>query len=72
MTDEDLPFVEALYASTRAAEMALTGWPPEQQRAFLAQQHRAQHHHYRAYHAGAEWLIIERDGAPIGRLYLAR
>ena len=25
--DSDLPFLGALYASTRADEMALTGWP---------------------------------------------
>lgn len=70
MTDLDLPFVEALYASTRAAEVAMTGWPPEIQKAFLAQQHRAQHHHYRHFYAAAEWLIVERDGAPMGRLYI--
>jgi ribosomal protein S18 acetylase RimI-like enzyme len=72
MVEEDLPFIEALYASTRAEEVALTGWPQEQQRAFLAQQHRAQHHHYRAHYAAAEWLVVERDGEPIGRLYLGQ
>ena len=70
MTDSDLPFVEALYASTRAEELAATGWPAEMQQAFLAQQHRAQHHHYRTFYPAAEWLIIERDRRPIGRLYL--
>jgi GNAT superfamily N-acetyltransferase len=70
MADADLPFVEALYASTRAEELALTGWPPEQQRAFLVQQHRMQHRQYRACHPDAEWLIVERRGEPIGRLYL--
>jgi GNAT superfamily N-acetyltransferase len=72
MADEDLPFIEALYASTRAEEIGLTGWPPEQQRAFLAQQHRAQHHQYRTHNPDAEWLIVERGGEPIGRLYLGR
>lgn len=71
MVDQDLPFIEALYASTRT-EVALTGWPPEQQRAFLAQQHRAQHHQYRIHNPDAEWLIVERGGEPIGRLYLGR
>jgi GNAT superfamily N-acetyltransferase len=70
MTDADLPFVAALYASTRAEEVAATGWPPETQRAFLDQQHQAQHFHYRNVYPGAEWLIIERASAPIGRLYL--
>jgi ribosomal protein S18 acetylase RimI-like enzyme len=72
MTDGDLPFVAALYATTRAAEMAATGWPPEMQAAFLDQQHRAQHASYRSAHPEGEWLLIERAGEPIGRLYLAR
>ena len=70
MTDDDLPFVAALYASTRAEEVAHTGWPDERQRAFLAQQHEAQHRHYRAAHPNAEWLIVEQAGEAIGRLYL--
>ena len=70
MTDEDLPFVADLYASTRAAEVAATGWAPEMQSAFLRQQHDAQHRHYRTYYPTAEWLIVERAGRPIGRLYL--
>jgi GNAT superfamily N-acetyltransferase len=71
MTDEDLPFVAALYASTRAEEVASTGWPPEMQAAFLDQQHRAQHGYYRTAYPNGEWLLIERGGAPIGRRYLA-
>jgi RimJ/RimL family protein N-acetyltransferase len=70
MVDADLPFAAALYASTRAEELAQTGWPIEQQQAFLAQQHEAQHHHYRSHYDGAEWLIVERGGEAIGRLYL--
>ncbi len=71
MTDEDLPFVAALYATTRAEELAATGWPAPVQAAFLDQQHRAQHHSYRATWPHGEWLLIEQAGAPIGRLYLA-
>ena len=71
MTDADLPFVAALYASTRAEEVAATGWPPEMQAAFLDQQHRAQHSHYRQAYRDGEWLIIERGAEAIGRLYLA-
>jgi ribosomal protein S18 acetylase RimI-like enzyme len=71
MTDDDLDFAAALYASTRAEELALSGWPEAERRAFLDQQHQAQHHHYRTYYPGAEWLILEREGEAIGRLYLA-
>jgi ribosomal protein S18 acetylase RimI-like enzyme len=70
MTDNDLPFAAAVYASTRAEELAQTGWPAELKQAFLAQQHEAQHQHYRAHYPGAEWLIVEEEGAAIGRLYL--
>jgi GNAT superfamily N-acetyltransferase len=66
----DLPFLSQLYARSRREEVAATGWPPEAQAAFLAQQFDAQHRHYQAYYQGAEWLIVERGGEPIGRLYL--
>lgn len=69
-TDEDLPFLELLYASTRADEVAATGWPADMQRAFLAQQFAAQHRHYRAHYPTAEWLVIEAEGEVMGRLYV--
>jgi len=46
------------------------GWPEPMQRAFVEQQHIAQHRHFRAVYPAAEWLIVERDGQPIGRLYI--
>ena len=70
MAEEDLPFVADLYASTRREEVAQAGWPPEMQEAFLAQQHEAQHSHYSLHFADAEWLIVERSGEAIGRIYL--
>ena len=69
MTDDDVPFAAAVYMSTRREEVAVTGWPQEQQDAFLMQQHEAQHRHYKAHYPGAEWLIIERGGRPVGRIY---
>lgn len=69
VTDDDLPFLEALYASTRADEVAAAGWPTEMQQAFLRQQHAAQHAHFKANYAHADWRIIEQAGAAIGRLY---
>jgi ribosomal protein S18 acetylase RimI-like enzyme len=68
--DEDLPFLALVYASTRLEEVAQSGWPLETQRHFLAHQFDAQHRHYRQHYPAAEWLVIERDGTAVGRLYI--
>ena len=68
--DADLPFLCAVYASTRTEELARSGWPPEMQQQFLAQQFEAQHRHYQRHYPDAEWLVIERGGEAIGRLYI--
>lgn len=70
MTDDDLPFIATLYASTREHEMAPLGWPPEQLRAFLAQQHELQHRHYKSHYPQADSMILEHAGEPVGRLYI--
>lgn len=70
--EDDLPFLADLYASTRAEEVAQTGWPAEAQRSFLDQQFAAQHHHYRLHYPDADWVLIERDGDGIGRVYVAQ
>ena len=69
-TEADLPFLASVYASTRLEEVAATGWPMEMQLQFLAHQADAQHRHYRGHYPDAEWLVIERGGEAIGRLYL--
>jgi GNAT superfamily N-acetyltransferase len=70
--DDDLAFLCALYASTRTDELAPVPWPEEQKRAFLEHQFALQREQYRHHYVGAEWLVIERDGEPVGRLYLKR
>lgn len=70
IADEDLPFLAELYASTRAEEVAASGWPVELQHQFLAQQFEAQHRHYMAHYPDAEWLVIEQGRTPVGRLYI--
>jgi ribosomal protein S18 acetylase RimI-like enzyme len=70
MTEEDRPFLSGLYVSTRAEEVAATGWPPKTQLAFLLNQFELQHNHYMAHYPAAEWLIVEIAAAPAGRLYL--
>lgn len=70
MCDADLAFTAALYASTRAEELAPVPWPEAAKQAFLAQQHAAQHAHYQQHYQGMDAAIVERGGAAIGRLYL--
>jgi ribosomal protein S18 acetylase RimI-like enzyme len=68
--DDDLAFLALVYASTRVEEVAQSGWPIEMQHQFLAHQADAQHRHYRQHYPDAEWLVIERGGEAIGRLYI--
>ena len=70
MTDDDLPFIAALYASTRAQEFAAAGLPEAMQHALLIQQHLAQDRHYRTVWPDAERLIVAQGEVPVGRLYL--
>jgi ribosomal protein S18 acetylase RimI-like enzyme len=69
-TPADTEFLAALYASTRAAELAPVPWPDAAKRAFLRSQFEAQTRHYDLHYAASEFLVLERDGRPIGRLTL--
>ena len=69
-TDDDIPFLLRLYASTRADELAAVPWSEEQKQAFLDNQFHAQRQHYRATMPACRFDIIEQDGAPAGRLYV--
>jgi hypothetical protein len=70
-TDDDLPFLIRLYASTREAELAITGWSLEQKQAFVLNQFQAQRHHYRTHIPNCRFDVLECRGEPLGRLYLA-
>ncbi|WP_375565671.1 GNAT family N-acetyltransferase [Oceaniradius stylonematis] len=72
IADADMGFLSALYAATRAEEVAPLPWSDAQKAAFLDQQFQAQHAHYMEHYPDADWLIAERGGAPAGRLYLER
>jgi len=69
-TDDDLPFLKRLYATTRESELAMVPWNDEQRDAFLAHQFAAQRHHYRTYIEHCRFDVLERHGEPLGRLYL--
>ena len=68
----DREFLVRLYGTTRAAELAQVDWTAAQKEAFVASQFAAQAAHYRANYAGATYDVIEVDGQPVGRLYVAR
>lgn len=67
--DDQLLF--AIYASTRMAELEQLPWTDEQKSAFVLQQHLAQHSAYHGRHPDGQFLVIELDGAAVGRLYRA-
>ncbi len=69
---EDAAFLLRLYASTRAEELAVLGWPDAQKAAFLHQQFTAQHTYYHAQYPNAAYDLLLRDDVPIGRLYVDR
>ncbi|RAZ91305.1 GNAT family N-acetyltransferase [Mesorhizobium hawassense] len=70
--DSDVPFLGALYASTRAAELADVPWPPEAKAQFLDMQFQAQRAHYRRHYPEADWCVVEHAAERIGRLYIER
>ena len=68
-TNDDIPFLMRLYASTREDELAPIPWSAEQKQALLASQFQAQRYHYRTHIAGCAFDILEQRGVPAGRLY---
>jgi GNAT superfamily N-acetyltransferase len=72
ITPEDDAFLAGVYASTRAEELAVTGWSDLEKAAFCRGQFNAQTAHYTANYPGASLQIIERGGMPAGRLYVMR
>ena len=71
-TPEDLPFQARLYATTRHDEMEAARFPTGMREAFLGMQFDAQTAHYMRHYPGAQWSIIDCDGADAGRLILDR
>lgn len=72
-TEGDLPFLRRLYVSLRWEEVSrVPHWDDAMRLAFLEDQHARQHHHYTTHYSRSDFLIVERDGAPVGRLALDR
>ena len=70
--DEDRDFLLALYASTRADELAPLSWSAEEKRRFLQQQFEFQHRYYQQSFEDADFLLVLQGRDPIGRVYVAR
>jgi ribosomal protein S18 acetylase RimI-like enzyme len=69
---EDRPFLRYVYGTTRDEEMQRVPWTDEQKAMFLDMQFRAQSEHYEDYYPTCEFLVIEIEGKPAGRLYIDR
>ena len=72
VTPDDTEFLCRVYASTRAEELAGTGWDEAQKDQFCRMQFRAQSTDYAANYPNAQNSIIERRGMPVGRLIVDR
>lgn len=72
VTPEDDSFRARVYASSRAEELTVTGWTEEQKAEFCQRQFDAQSAYYSVNYPDASFQVIERDGEPVGRLYVAR
>ena len=68
----DADLLRRVYASVRTEELALVPWSDAEKDAFLRHQFDAQDAHYREHYVGATFDVIEVDGEPVGRLYVAR
>ena len=69
---QDNPFLFDLYASTRADELARFGWDAAQQQAFVQMQYQAQRGSYLVQFPAAEYRIVQRGAADVGRLIVDR
>jgi ribosomal protein S18 acetylase RimI-like enzyme len=72
VTEKDNALLLALYASTRAAELAQVPWSDPQKKAFVKMQFDGQTREYAARNPQATHEIICVKDQPVGRLYLSR
>ena len=67
---QDIDFMQMLYASTRAKELAMMNFTEQEKTAFINQQFSAQYSHYIQHYCTDAFNIIEFAGKPIGRLFV--
>ncbi|HET9050303.1 MAG TPA: GNAT family N-acetyltransferase [Candidatus Dormibacteraeota bacterium] len=71
-TGADVDFLRSVYASTRAEELDLTGWSPEQRAVFVSMQFDAQRADYARRHPDGRLDVVVVDGNDAGRLWVDR
>lgn len=71
-TADDTDFLFAVYAAGRAPEIALVPWDEAQKQTFLSFQFEAQQRYYQTEFDAADFLVVEAEGVPVGRLYVDR
>lgn len=69
VTPGDEELLLQIYASTRAAELALVDWDDRQKEAFVRQQFDAQRRYYNQVFPDAVFAVVEVRGVPVGRIY---
>ena len=72
VTAADTEFLVAVYASTRAQELAAVPWDDAAKDAFIRMLVAAQDSYWRAQKPGARFAVVMADGEPAGRLYVDR
>ena len=69
--EEDIPFLSLLFYTTRSEEpQRFSNMSYEQRVAFLDSQFQLQRKHYYGHFPWCQYLVLEKDRAPVGRLYL--
>lgn len=69
-TESDYDFMRLLDHASRAEEMKHFPFDDAQKNAFLDAPFAAQFQHYEVHYPTCERMIIERDGTPVGRLWI--
>jgi len=72
VTEEDRPFLERVYCTTREHEMSLVPWTDEQKLTFLRQQFDAQWVHYNIHYGSGVHSLILANGRSAGRVFIER
>src|SRR5689334_16431928 len=67
--EKDTAFIEAVFRTTREAELNLTDWSEYQKNAFISMQLTAQHAEYKAKFPNARFQVIIYNKKNAGRFY---